>query len=340
MNRLRSPSLACAAALLAAPGLPLAAQDPPQTMRAIRFHAFGGPEVLVLEEVERPRPGAGEVLVAVHAAGVNPIDWKVRDGSARALAPQLPRIPGYDVAGVVVEVGADVSRLKVGDEVFGYLSLARGGAYAEYVVAPESELSAKPESLDFTAAAAVPLAALTAWQALVETAGLDEGQTVLVHAAAGGVGHFAVQIAKARGAKVIATASASNHEFLRGLGADVVIDYRTQRFEEHARDVDVVLDPLGGDTRARSYGVLKPGGFLVSIVGAPPAAELAEHGVRGAGILVRPDAKGLAQLSELVEFGALRPEVSLVLPLEKAAEAHARSQEGHTRGKIVLAIRP
>lgn len=328
------------AVLLSALWLPLIAQELPQTMRAVRFHGFGGPEVLVLEEVERPRPGPGEVLVAVQAASVNPIDWKIRDGSARTLAPDLPRIPGFDVAGVVAEVGADVERLKVGEAVYGYLSLSRGGAYAEYVVAPQGELAPKPEGLDFVAAAAVPLAALTAWQALIETAGLEEGQTVLVHAAAGGVGHFAVQIAKARGAKVIATASAANHEFLRGLGADVVIDYRTQRFEEHVRDVDIVLDPLGGDTRTRSYGVLKPGGFLVSIVGAPPPAELSEHGLRGAGILVRPDAQGLEQLGELIAFGALRPEVSLVLPLSEAAQAHARSQEGHTRGKIVLAVVP
>jgi len=309
-------------------------------MRAVRVHEYGGPEVLRLESIPRPTPGTGEVLVRVHAAGVNPVDWKIREGAFGRQPSSLPRTLGFDVAGVVAGVGEGVERFEVGDEVYGYLSLQRGGGYAEYVVAPEGELASKPTELDFVEAAAVPLAGLTAWQALVETAGLEEGQTVLVHAAAGGVGHFAVQIAVARGAKVIATASPQNHEFLRGLGAEQVIDYRTQRFEELVRDVDVVLDPIGGDTRTRSYGVLKPGGFLVSIVGAPPANELAEHGLRGAGILVRPDAKGLTELAEMIDLGALRPEVSRSLPLEQAADAHEQSATGHTRGKIVLVVVP
>ncbi|HVS18674.1 MAG TPA: NADP-dependent oxidoreductase [Planctomycetota bacterium] len=309
-------------------------------MRAVRMHAYGGPEVLQLEALPRPEPGPGEVLVAVHAAGVNPVDWKIREGAFGRQPGSLPRVLGFDVAGVVAAVGEGVERLAVGDEVYGYLSLQRGGGYAEYVVAPEAELAAKPATLDFVAAAAVPLAALTAWQALIETAGLEEGQTVLVHAGAGGVGHFAVQIAVARGAKVIATASERNHAFLRELGAEQVIDYRTQRFEELVRDVDVVLDPIGGETRTRSYGVLKPGGFLVSIVGAPPPAELEAHGVSGAGILVRPDAKGLAELAEMIDLGALRPEVSHMLPLAEAAAAHTQSETGHTRGKIVLVVVP
>jgi len=317
-----------------------APQEAPATMHAVRMHAYGGPEVLQLEEVPRPSPGTGQVLVAVHAAGVNPVDWKIREGAFGRQPASLPRVLGFDVSGVVAAVGADVQRLKVGDEVYGYLSLSRGGGYAEYVVAPEAELAPKPATLDFVHAAAVPLAGLTAWQALVETAGLEEGQTVLVHAAAGGVGHFAVQIAVARGAKVIATASESNHAFLRALGAEQVIDYRTQRFEELAHDVDVVLDPIGGDTRTRSYGVLKPGGFLVSIVGAPPASEIEAHGVRGAGILVRPDAKGLAELAELIDLGAMHPEVGHEFPLAEAARAHEQSETGHTRGKIVLVVVP
>jgi NADPH:quinone reductase-like Zn-dependent oxidoreductase len=333
-----SPRASVAALLLASSAW--ATQELPATMRAVRFHDFGEPAVLRLEQVERPAPGSGEVLVRVHAAGVNPVDCKIRGGAIPSLAPELPRIPGFDVAGVVAAVGDGVQRLKVGDAVFGYLSLRRGGGYAEYVVAPEGELAPMPRTLGFVEAAAVPLAALTAWQALVETAGLSEGQAVLVHAGAGGVGHFAVQIAKARGATVVATASEGNHAFLRELGADRVIDYRTQRFEELVSEVDVVLDPIGGDTLERSYGVLKRGGFLVSIVGAPPAEELAEHGLRGAGILVRPDAKGLAELAELIDLGALRPEVSLTLPLAEAAQAHARSETGHTRGKIVLVVVP
>lgn len=310
------------------------------TMKAIRFHEPGGPEVLKLEELPRPVPKAGEVLVRVHAAGVNPVDWKIRQSGGKGFGPPLPQIPGFDIAGVVAEVGPAVKGFAQGDAVFGYLSLQRGGAYAEYAIALESELARKPEQVSFSQAAAVPLAALTAWQALVDTAELREGQAVLIHAAAGGVGHFAVQIAKGLGAHVLATASQRNHEFLKGLGADEVIDYTSERFEERAQGVDVVLDAIGGDTQTRSLGALVPGGVLVSIVGAPPKAELERRGVRGAGILVRPDGRQLAELAQWIERGALRVEIGAVFPLAEAAKAQELSQGGHARGKIVLLVIP
>ncbi len=330
---------ACIAALLGLAFDPSVGRQETTTMKAVRYHAFGGPEVLRYEDAPRPVPKAGEVLVRVYAAGVNPVDWKLRQGGFKQPGQSFPQIPGFDLAGTVEAVGAGVERFQPGDSVFGYLSLRRGGAYAEFALAAEGELARMPDQ-DFVGAAAVPLAALTAWQALFDTAGLEEGQTVLVHAGAGGVGHFAVQLANSRGARVIATASQKNHEFLKRLGADQTIDYKTQRFEELVHDVDVVLDSIGGDTRTRSYEVLKKGGFLVSIVGAPAPAELEAHGLRGAGILVKPDAKQLEEIAALIEAGRLVPEVSEVLPLAEAARAHELSQGGHTRGKIVLEVRP
>ena len=323
-----------------AAGPPQAAKEAQgASMKAIRFHTPGGPEVLELEELPRPVPKAGEVLVQVFAAGVNPVDWKIRRSGGKGFGPPLPQIPGFDIAGVVASVGDGVKRFAPGDPVFGYLSLQRGGAYAEYAIALEGELARKPEKLSFDEAAGVPLAALTAWQALVDTAQLDEGQAVLIHGAAGGVGHFAVQIAKARGAHVIATASQKNHEFLKKLGADEVIDYTTQRFEEQVSGVDVVLDSIGGDTQTRSLGVLAPGGILVSIVGGPPQAELEKRKVRGAGILVHPDGKELEEIAHLVDQGKLRVEVSATFPLADAGKAHELSEAGHVRGKVVLHVR-
>jgi NADPH:quinone reductase-like Zn-dependent oxidoreductase len=307
------------------------------TMKAIRFHSFGGPEVLVYEDAPKPEAKEGLVLVRVHAAGVNSVDWKVREGGIKSLA-KLPQIPGYDVSGVVEAVGPKVEGFAKGDRVYGYLSLQRGGAYAEYVAVPATELALAPKSLDHVHAAAVPLAALTAWQALVDTAGLKEGQTVLVHAGAGGVGHFAVQIAKAKGAKVIATASKKNHAFLRELGADEVVDYNEQKFEDVAHDVDVVLDPIGGETLARSLGVVKKGGIVVSIVEPPPKPPCEQLGIRGAVILVKPNGKELEELARLIEAKKLKPEVSETVPLAEAKRAHELSQGGHTRGKIVLEV--
>jgi NADPH:quinone reductase-like Zn-dependent oxidoreductase len=245
---------------------------------------------------------------------------------------------GFDVSGVVESVGKGVERFKVGDLVFSYLPISSGGAYAEYVVAPETAVAAKPKSIDHVHAAAVPLAALTAWQALFDKAGLKAGQTVLIHAGSGGVGHFAVQLAKAKGAKVIATSSAKNLDFLEELGADQAIDYKTQKFEELVKDVDVVLDPIGGETLARSYQVVKPGGFLVSIVEPPSPEKLEARGIRGAVFLVQPDAKELAEIGALIEAGKVKPVVSETYPLADARKAQESSQTGHARGKIVLVV--
>jgi NADPH:quinone reductase-like Zn-dependent oxidoreductase len=310
------------------------------TMKAVRLHSYGGPEVLAFEEVPRPQAGPGEVLIRIHAAGVNPLDWKVRAGHVKAwLQYRLPLIPGWDVSGVVEAVGPKVTAFKVGDAVYGMLDFTRDGAYAEYVTTATLHLAFKPNSIDHTHAAGVPLTALTAWQALFEVAGLKPGQTVLVHAAAGGVGHFAVQFAKWKGAKVVGTASAGNENFLRELGADEVIDYRTAKLEEAVREVDVVLDTIGGDTQQRSWQVLKRGGILVATLGISSPEVARQHGVRGEGILVHPDAAQLAQIAALIDAGKVKPAVTTILPLTEAARAHEFSQTGHGRGKIVLHVR-
>jgi NADPH:quinone reductase-like Zn-dependent oxidoreductase len=226
------------------------------TMRAVRLHAFGGPDVLKIEETPRPEPKSGEVLIRVHGAGVNPVDWKIREGYTNH---KLPLVPGWDVAGVIEKVGPEVTSLKPKDEVYGYFDLSRNGAYADYVAVPAEEVALKPKSLDFTKAAAVPLAALTAWQGLFDVGGLKPGQKVLIHAAAGGVGSFAVQFAKWKGAHVIGTASGRNVQFVRELGADEVIDYTKTAFEEAVDNVDLVFDTMGGETQKRSWQVLKKG---------------------------------------------------------------------------------
>jgi NADPH:quinone reductase-like Zn-dependent oxidoreductase len=317
---------------------PRAGDSAATTMRAVRIATHGGPDVMQVEAVPRPVAGPGEVLVRVHAAAVNPVDTQIRaepSGFAR-----LPYVPGFDVSGVVAEVGAGVTGTRVGESVFAMLDLNRGGGYAEYVVVKQSELAARPARLSHVEAASLPLVALTAWQALFETAGLEPGQTVLIHAGAGGVGTSAVQLAKWRGARVIATASERNHEFLRSLGADVVIDYRTQRFEDVARDVDVVLDPIGGETQLRSLGTLRDGGILVSLVGLIREARSPARNVRATGILVSPNADQLARIAALVDSGDLRPIVSYRFGLHDVAAAHRQSETGSTRGKIVLEVRP
>jgi len=321
--------------------LPLAVQDKTAaTMKAVRMHDFGKADVLVYEDAPRPEPKPGEVLVKVHAAGVNPVDWKVRAGAfgkAKAQA-QLPLILGGEIAGVVESCGAEVKSFKPGDEVWALFALAPWGGYAEYAVVAESDLAKKPKSLDFVHAAGVPLAALTAWQALIDTAGLKEGQTVLIHAGAGGVGHFAIQIAKAKGAKVIATASENHLAFLKELGADVAIDYKAQKFEEVAKDVDVVFDMIGKDTQERSLGCLKKGGYLVSIVQPPPKPKLDELGLRGSILLVKANVKELDELAALIEAKKLKCVVSETVPLAEAKRAHELSEGGHTQGKIVLQV--
>jgi NADPH:quinone reductase-like Zn-dependent oxidoreductase len=306
-------------------------------MKAIRLHAFRGLEGIRAEEIEAPRPGPGEVLLRVEAAGVNPVDWKIANGDLQAsLRHELPITLGCDASGVVEAVDEGVEDLEVGDAVFGYLDLGRCGAFASHALARAEELAPKPESVSHAEAAAVPVAALTSWQAMVEAAGLREGRRVLVHAAAGGVGSIAVQMAKALGATVVGTASGENEDFVRSLGADAFIDYRTTPFEDAAREIDVVFDTVGGDTQERSFKVLKAGGFLVSIV-TPPSETLAHDlGVTTAMIAVHPDGARLRELAMLMEEGRMRATVAQAYPLDEALAALRRSREGHTRGKLVL----
>lgn len=306
-------------------------------MMAVRVEAFGDRSVLKIASSDRPVPGEGEMLVRVHAAAVNPVDWKMRQHGDR-MGMKTPFTPGFDVSGVVESVGAGVTKFKAGDAIFAMLDLRRGGAYAEYAIVKESEAAMKPAKTTHVEAAAVPLVALTAWQALFDAAKLERGQTVLIHGGSGGVGSMAVQLAKARGARVIATASQDNLQFLNQLGADQAIDYRAQKFEEIVKDVDVVLDTVGGETQQRSLGVLKKGGTLVSIVGVSTKKNADEMGVRVVGILVKPSSEQLSEIAKMIDAGAVRPFVSLVVPLSEVAKAHEQSETGHTRGKIVLRV--
>jgi NADPH:quinone reductase-like Zn-dependent oxidoreductase len=308
-------------------------------MKAIVVHEYGGPEVLKYEDVPRPEPKENEILVRVMAAGVNPVDGLIRSGKyAQFFHTKLPLIPGYDIAGVVEKTGTKITKFKAGDPVYAYIGLKEGGGYAEYAVATEQEASLKPKSLNFGRAAAVPLAALTAWQALIDTAKLSAGQAVLIHGGSGGVGSFAIQIAKIRGAKVIATASTANQNLLKQLGADVTIDYTKTKFEDVAKDVDVVLDSVGKDTLARSYGVVKKGGFIVSLVAEPNQTELDKHGIRGSPLSVEPNANELAEITKLIEAEKIKPVVLIILPLSDAVKAQKQAATGHTRGKIVLTV--
>jgi NADPH:quinone reductase-like Zn-dependent oxidoreductase len=299
-----------------------------KTMRAISVERAGGPEVLAEVELPRPEPGPVEILVRVHAAGVNPTDWKART-RGQAMATPAPFVPGYDVSGVVEAVGPGVRMYRPGDEVFGMPLFPKpAGAYAEYVVAPPRHFAHKPEGLDHVTAAGLPLAGLTAWQSLVDHANVQAGQRVLVHAAAGGVGHLAVQIAKARGAHVIGTASAAKHDFVRALGVDEVIDYHTTDFTQATGDLDVVLDTIGGDYGPRSRTLLRHGGTYIALTDPTD-----EHF-----LLVEPDHTGMLALTDLVAKNQLKVTLDSVFPLSEAAKAHERGETGRATGKIVLNV--
>src|SRR5437016_12687853 len=329
-------------AFLVGAGLALAvlagrADEEPMMMKAVVAHEYGAPEVLKLEEVPRPEPKENEALVRVIASGVNPADPLTLSGKfAREFGTHLPLIPGYDIAGIVEKTGVKVTKLRAGDAIYGYPTF--GGGWAEYVIVSEGEVAGKPASLSFTEAAAVPMGALTAWQALVDVAQLHAGQTILIHGGSGGVGSFAVQIAKARGARVIATASTENQDLLKQLGADVAIDYTKTKFEDVAKDVDAVLDPVGKETLARSYGVVKKGGIGMSLVARPDPAELEKRGIRGAAISVHPDAADLTEIARLIDEGKMKPIVTQVLSLNEAIAAQRQAATHHTRGKVVLRI--
>ncbi|MFF7356788.1 MULTISPECIES: NADP-dependent oxidoreductase [Streptomyces] len=310
------------------------------TMRAISQDVLGGPEVLKEVQVERPKPGPNEVLVRVRAAGVNPTDWKHR--ATGGFLGEPPFVLGWDLSGEVAETGIGVAAFQPGDEVFGMLPYPFGhGSHAEYAIAPVRALTHKPAAIDHTQAGALPLVSLTAWQALTEHADVRPGQRVLIHAAAGGVGHVAVQIAKARGAYVIGTASAAKHDFLREIGVDEPVDYRSTDVTEAVRDVDVVLDTLGGDTSVDSLKVLRPGGVVVSIlpVGSQEFHdEAARLGVRAVRMLVDADRAGMRAVAELAESGKLKATIAGTFPLADAAKAHEVGDTGRTTGKLVLLV--
>jgi NADPH:quinone reductase-like Zn-dependent oxidoreductase len=309
-------------------------------MKAIRLHGRGSADHLVYEDAPQPRPGAGEVLVRVYATGViaNELKWDVtyqtKAGSPRPLA-----IPGRDLSGVVEAVGHGVTTPARGDEVYAMLDYGCDGAEAEFTIALPGELAPKPRTLDHVQAAAVPLTALTAWQALFVHGSLAAGQTILVHRGAGGVGVFAVQLAHWAGARVIATAPAHNKDFLRDLGADEVIDDATAHFEEVARDVDFFFDTVGGDTLQRSWQVVKPGGVLLSIVNPCPSFTCAKgRDVRPIWFVVQPNREQLVTIGALIDEGKVRPVIDTVLPLSQARQAYEQGAKGHTRGKIVLRV--
>jgi NADPH:quinone reductase-like Zn-dependent oxidoreductase len=307
-------------------------------IRKVRFHRFGGPDVLRVEEVEPSMPDALQVLVSVKAASVNPVDFKIRSGKYPAVKEdRLPYTPGRDVSGIVEKCGAQATRYRIGDEVVGMVGIA-GGGYAEKAVLDEAAIARKPQEIDHVHAAAIPLAGQTAWQGLFRYGQLKAGQAVLIHGGSGGVGHFAVQFAKAKGARVLTTASTDSLEFARTLGADVVIDYKTQRFEELAQDLDMVFDLVDGETRERSWKLLKKGGVLVTTLTEPSQQTAAQYGVRALRYTVEADGKELAEILSLVTSGRVKPHVQKTYPLEETAQALNSVEQGHSVGKIVLTV--
>ena len=307
-------------------------------MKAVRIHRFGSPEVISLDDVPKPAPGSGEVVVRVNAAGIGPWDALIRRGES-VLEQPLPLTLGSDLSGVVDSIGVGVEKLKVGDEVFGVTNERFTGAYAEYAVAKAAMLAPKPKSLNHTHAASVPVVAVTAWQMVFDFAQLSSGQSVLIHGGAGNVGGYAVQLAKRAGAVVITTASVENDSYVRRLGADGVIDYRAKRFEERVKEVDAVLDTVGGETLDRSYGVLKRGGIVVSSVAQPSKEKAEEHGVRAVFFLVQVTTERLIKIAELISAGQLKTEVGEVLWLDEARKGHEMLEGApHRRGKIVIKV--
>ena len=308
-------------------------------MKSVYIESYGGREQLKYGELPKPTIKSTDVLIRVHAAGVNPVDWKVREGYLQSFLPyEMPLILGWDVAGVIVEVGSEVTRFHTGDEVFARPATERNGSYAEYIAVDESLLAAKPKNISFAEAASIPLAGLTAWEALHEIAQVSAGQKVLIHGGSGGVGIYAIQLAKVFGAHVATTASATNHELVMQHGADEVIDYTKESFVKRISNYDVVFDTIGGDVLAQSFQVLAKGGILVSIVSQPDEATAKQYGVRTGYFFLNPDGEKLARLGELVVEGELRAVVGAKFSLADAAKAHELSETHHAKGKIVLTV--
>ena len=314
-------------------------QDSARSMLAWRVHEFGAPEAMILERIPRPEPGPGEVLVHVHAAGVGPWDGWIRAGKS-ALPQPLPLTLGSDLSGTIAALGPGVSEMTMGDEVFGVTNSQFTGAYAEYAVASAGMLAKKPRSSSYPEAASVPVVAVTAWQALFEHARLEAGQTVLIHGAAGNVGAYAVQLAHRAGLRSIATAGAKDIEYVRSLGADKILDYHTQRFEDEVKDADAVLDFVGGETQARSFQVLRQGGKLISAVSQPDQQRAKDRAITAAFFLVEVTTERLRRIAELIDRGELKTRVGAVLPLSDARDAHMmlEGRKPQPKGKIVLEI--
>ncbi|MCL6515307.1 NADP-dependent oxidoreductase [Alicyclobacillus sp.] len=309
-------------------------------MKAVYIEAYGGRDQLRYGDLPEPQVGPHDVLIEVHAAAVNPADWKIRNGwLQQRVQYEFPLILGWDVAGVVVKTGAQVTRFTIGDEVFSRPDIARNGAYAEYIAVDERLVAKKPAGLSFEEAAAVPLAALTAWEALVEVAHVQPGQRVLIHAGAGGVGVYAIQLAKHFGAEVTTTVSQKNVGLVQELGVDRVIDYTAEDFTKDGRLYDIVFDTVGGPVQEQSLEVVKPGGILVSIVSPPKSEACEERGIRGAWFFLEPDGEKLAKIGRLIEEGRVKPVVGAVFPLAEAAKAHELSEYRHLQGKIVLRVK-
>jgi len=307
-------------------------------MKAVRIHRFGGPEVLTFDSLPMPVPGDGEVVVKVFAASVNPVDYKIREGHYPAVREgQLPVVMGRDVSGVIQSCGGHAGDFKDGDPVFAMVGQDRGGQ-AEYVLLKTAELARKPDELSHIEAAAVPLAGLTAWQGLFDQGKLQPGQRVLIHGASGGVGHFAVQFAKSRGCFVAATASGEGVDFVRHLAADQVIDYTRDLFEEQVEPVDLVFDLVDGDSRERSWKLVRKGGRLVSTLTEPSQEEAARRGITAARYTVRPDGGQLAEIAALISSRKVMPHVTATYPLEKVVQAERELEKGHMRGKMVLQV--
>jgi NADPH:quinone reductase-like Zn-dependent oxidoreductase len=307
-------------------------------MKAMRIQSFGGPAVLHLQKIPVPEPLAGEILLKIRAASVNPVDYKIRLGKYPAVqADMLPYVLGRDAAGDVEICGKGVKTFVKGDSIYAFVGIERG-CYAEYVIVKESEACRKPTTLDYAAAAAVPLAGITAWQGLFQHGDLKSGQRVLIHAGSGGVGHFAIQFAKAKGAYVITTVSGENVDFVRRLGTDEVIDHKKQRFENKVREVDMVFDLIGGETEDRSWGVLKKGGILVSTLTLPSQEKAKAHGVRGMRYTAEASGSELGEIAGLIDAGKVKPTISKTFPLRDAVSALQVVEQGHTRGKVVLTV--
>lgn len=307
-------------------------------MKAVIINEYGDENVLNYTDVPRPEPQSDEVLIKVHAVAFNQVDRKIREGLGEMFGLRLPLILGCEIAGTIEQAGAEVKNFGIGDEVFAFVGLDRNGCYAEYAIAKESETALKPKNMDFENASAVPVGALTSWQAIFDLAHLESGQKILIHGASGGVGSIAVQLAKVKGARVFGTASGPNGKFVRNLGADEVVDYTRQKFEDVVKDVDVVFDTVGGDTLERSFQILKKGGFLVTTVQPPPEEKARKFGIQTAMVQVHPSADQLKKVSQLIEQGDLKVNVETVLPLAQIKKAHEFSKNGHTRGKIVLRV--